>query len=113
MSGGVLVRVPVADLDETYLGLEVLVTRPPISGTLDGASLSLPARTVAGGLSDVERVPAGTRVWCPCGQHAQFSTAPVTRLWVGGTVISVGDDAVILTAPPASLLDALAAASSP
>lgn len=95
----VLIRVPVPALDETYLGVEVL-----ISGVgPDGAT-----RSVHGGISDVLRVEAGTRWVASCG-HLHTLPAPLTRVWVGGRTVTVDDDAVILAAPSPTHLDALAA----
>lgn len=74
--GGALVRVPVHELDETFIGTQLLVTSTcPLRGR----------QTVAGGLSDLLQDPAGQ--WCV--------------LWVGGRrVVAWPTDVVVAEPPP-------------
>ena len=90
-----LVRVAPSELDETYLGVDVLVTGRSPSG-LEAAR---------GGISDLVTFPAGTEVECTHGRVHTLGR-PITVLWVGGRRLVVDDDAVVLTAPPPAALAA-------
>lgn len=80
--GTPLVRVPVAQLDETFIGLQVLITGRGPGG-----------RQVAifGGVSDVARC---VHLDAPPG------AVPFTTVWVGGQTVIVRDDAVIVAEGP-------------
>jgi hypothetical protein len=85
-----LVRVPVVDVDGTYLGLPVLVTS---AGT-----------TRKGGVSDVHRCTVGD-LYCPeTTNWAQLFRVVVTHthLWFGGFHVVLRDDDVVLAPVPSA-----------
>ena len=80
-----LVRVDVEDLDDTYLGTQLLVTA-------DGA-------TVAGGVSDLVRLVHD------CADHPGRLTVLV---YLAGQLVRLEEDAVVLAELTPTALDALA-----
>lgn len=87
---GYLVRVPAADLDETFLGLEVLVTARALA--------------LAGAVSDVHQC-APTSPDCPVPLALLFFGSTHTHLWVAGRGLILGPGATVVAAPPEVALE--------
>lgn len=89
---GYLVRVPAVELDETFLGLEVLITTRALA--------------VAGAISDVYQC-APTSPDCPDpGARLFFGFgATHTHLWVAGRRLLLGPGATVVAAPPEVALE--------
>ena len=88
-----LVAVPAGQVDDTFVGVQVLVVG------FDGSAV----RAWAGGISDVEQFRLGDPYTAPCGATYTLPAA-CTRLWVGGHVLFLRGDAVVLTTPPPAAL---------
>lgn len=92
MSGDVLVRIPVAELDDTLLGLRAIVT----------ATFGAP-RTVAGGISDLRRYAPRKAV----DAAHRTGPEPVTAIFIGGERLWLTDDDVVLVAASPTALEAV------
>lgn len=93
-----LERVPVTELDATFVGTQVLLVGPE-------PALGAEPVALAGGVSDVLRLEAGLHV-LPCGRVLTVDRAQ-TLLFVRGAVVFLDDTESVLTVlPPAAALAA-------
>lgn len=90
-----LIAVPAHEVDDTFIGVQVLV----VGFDRDRGAV----RAWAGGISDVQQYRLGDPYTAPCGATYTLPAA-CTRLWVGGHVLFLRGDAVVLTTPPPAAL---------
>ncbi len=88
---GYLVRVPASELDETFLGVQVLV----LGGEIDAR---------AGGISDLLQCTADT-AHCPTPWLGVFLGVAHTHAWIGGDHVFLPSSTSVVTAPPEVALE--------
>lgn len=96
-----LEQVPVADLDETFIGTQVLILGPDArTGT---------GQALAGGISDLRRYHAGDvlEIGCSFHTHTVHVARPFTAVWVRGQMVVLDSGDVVLTAPAPAAFAAL------